>query len=174
MVAEPPRSPTAPDMSVGFRMLVNWIRRHPALSGAVAVCCLLLVLLVPVLQASGFCLAQNRYLSEQEYLDAAIGEAIKRNATTIAETRNGQLAFRTVPLPRYTEVASFKDENPNCCSFIPTNSGDESPFVSTLDKMLGRAARTVLVTLTLADQPQDAARKVSMRFVVTNCGSAWR
>jgi len=132
-----------------------------------------LAALVPTLELSGYCFEQQRFLTDREFLNAAIGEAIERDAVTVARSQQRQVKIESVPLPRYSSMEEFVAKNPQCCKFAPHNAGDESPLVTFGDRVFGRAARTVLVAYPLSLSDRSAAT-ASLRIVVTNCGYARR
>jgi hypothetical protein len=162
-----------PNVARGMRIALLWIRRHPILSSGLFGCAAALAALVPTLEFSGYCFDQQRFLTDREFLNAAVREAIGRDAVTVALSQGRQLKIDSVPLPRYSSVEEFVEKNPQCCKFTPHNAGDESPLVTFGSRVSGRAARTVVVAypLNLPDRPAATA---SLRIVVTNCGYARR
>lgn len=125
---------------------------------------------------SGLCVSQGRYLSDQEYFDAAISEIIQRPSAQLRTSGPAGVTFRSVDVVRYESAATFRRDNPHCCEIVPHNVGDQGPYVSFSERIFGKAAAIVSVryALNYVDESGDRKGIVNAeRYAVTNCGRAW-
>lgn len=77
-----------------------------------------------VLNYSGFCFKELRYLSDDEKIQRVIAEINKgifiTGAGTITNPAIGEVGAIREPIP-YESVEVFLKENPDCCTLIPKN-----------------------------------------------------
>jgi hypothetical protein len=62
---------------------------------------------------SGFCWAEKRWLSDEERIDLAIAEVIKRKTAYLERGIGGAKEYELIP---YASIEEFKQKNPDCCS----------------------------------------------------------
>jgi hypothetical protein len=101
----------------------------------------LVVTLLLVLIWNGFCLLDLRFLSDREFIDAAVRDVL--TSTAIIETPTGGFAQFVPEEPRvpYGSLAEFHRLNPNCCKIVP-----HDPFwVGFWHRVTGLAAKSVHV-----------------------------
>jgi hypothetical protein len=108
----------------------------------VVVIILLPLLLAGGLSFSGFCFGQQRFLSDQEFIDAAIRELVSSRVVWQPVIEG---TFRpSVSGISYASESEFIAENPGCCSIVGINyPRDSGPQFTILDQVLGKAAKLV-------------------------------
>jgi hypothetical protein len=119
----------------------------------------LLIVFVPAawwsgMNYAGYCHRENRFLSDQEFIDIAVELALQRYPFTVPiyENVNGEKRMVDIRMPansiRYANTEEFWRENPNCCALV-----DEVPAeklsIGKLDRLLGSVATFVVVKLKL-------------------------
>jgi len=124
----------------------------------------------PALSYNGFCFSQKRFLSDTEFIDAAIAEIIRlRTHNVIA---GGGL--KSVNVIRYENIAEFRRLNPDCCTIVRHNS--EVKYVEFDDQVFGRAAKSVSLTYALNHLDEYEHRKSARstaEVVIGNCGGVF-
>ena len=136
-----------------------------ALAGAI----LAFLLAWPALSFGGFCFAQKRFLADAEFFEVAIAQ-INGLARHPVDVPGGYKHVRPVP---YRDMAAFRASNPDCCKFVPHNSGIEVGHVSFLDRLLGYAASSVHLAYMLNYVDDDGRRRsvaTAAQMVIGNCG----
>ena len=125
---------------------------------------------------NGFCFSQRRFLSHEEYFRAAVEQIVGRGTEQLISSSPAGVEFRSVTVHPFGSVDDFLKKNPNCCSVVPHNTGDNGPYTSFVERLFGQAARVVsiayLVNYVDAIRQPKTERKTE-QFAVTNCGRAW-
>jgi hypothetical protein len=123
------------------------------------------VLLLPY---TGFCLFEFRFLSDNEFIDAAIRHVL--TSVAVIETPDGEYA-QFVPKERvgYGSLEDFHRLNPNCCKIVP----HDRRWISLRHELCGQAAKSVHVTY-MVRYVNDSGGISNMEAVgqraVSNCG----
>jgi len=156
----------------------RWAHTHISRTALLAILAFCVAAPIGILSFSysGLCVTEGRYLSDQEYFDAAISEIIQRPSAQLRTSGPAGVTFRSVDVVRYESAATFRRDNPHCCEIVPHNVGDQGPYVSFSERILGKAAAIVSVSYALDYVDQSGDRKSVMnaeRYAVTNCGRAW-
>jgi hypothetical protein len=115
---------------------------------------------------------EARILGDEDYFRAAIQEVISDPVGGVVVNVAGGIIFKEVRTQRYANPNELLSENPNCCRFVPANSGDGGAEVSLLDRICG--VRTVEVSYDKR-YLEDDVKKVSRtnaKVAVTSCGTA--
>jgi hypothetical protein len=136
----------------------------------IAVVCLGITL--SVASNNGLCVLEASILGDEDYFRAAIHEVINDPVGGVAVNVAGGSIFKEVRTQRYANPDELLSENPNCCRFVPANSGDGGPEVSLLDRICG--VRTVEVSYDkryLEDDVKKTSR-TNAKVAVTSCGTA--
>ena len=135
----------------------------------IAVACLGIAL--SVASNNGLCVLEARILDDEDYFRAAIHEVINDPVGGVVLNVPGGSIFKEVRLGAMpTQTNPQRD--PNCCRFVPANSGDGGPEVSLLDRICG--VRTVEVSYDkryLEDDVKKTSR-TNAKVAVTGCGTA--
>ena len=136
-------------------------------------CVVASVLAWPILSFSGFCFAQKRFMSDDEYVAAAIRQIMRQPLQAIVIRGAEEVGYKYVhPIP-YRDVADFRAANPDCCQFVGHNSGLQDGHVYVWDQLQGRAARSVYLKYTinyLDDQGQRQSALLEAELAIGNCG----
>lgn len=157
----------------------HWMKADSVRRGALTFLVALLLLIptsIATLSSSGFCFRQGRFLSDTEYIDAAIARENSLKSQVIREARPSTINFRSVPAVPYESVSEFRRQNPACCALVPHNLGDDAPYVSLFEQLVGDAAKTVSLTYTMNYRGDDGRQQsvvVTTKYLVTACGHAW-
>jgi hypothetical protein len=170
-VGRKPERPFAPPASTKFRSGgTKWLLA----AGAVAVA---MLLLISTLSYRGFCFRHERFLSDQEYFDAAINQIIQRDNEQLVSSNQSGTAFNSVHVLKYASTDEFQRQNPQCCKIVSHNVGDSGPYTSFSQRLFGYAARIVSITYLVRYTDETGGQKSALKteqFAVTNCGRAWR
>jgi len=136
------------------------------------------------LNVSGFCVKENRFVSEKEKIDAAVQYVIRRypraDNRVIAEIGDGY-ETRTIvhsglknPI-RYENIEEFYRLNPNCCSL--SRRGRKGMVERDIwDVATGKISDFVRIELLLRYRNDDGSLrsfKHTLFPAVSNCGHAW-
>src|SRR5689334_17669062 len=104
---------------------------------------LLLLVAAGALSASGFCFGQRRFLSDREFIDAAVQEVMKGRGAYSLSSADGKTRTEISGTP-YISKDEFNRENPDCCSVVAIDHPrDNGPQFTMLDRVLGKAAKLV-------------------------------
>jgi hypothetical protein len=122
---------------------------------------LTVVILLGIMVASGFCLTQFRYISDEEKIQIAITYLLKENRETVANDKD-----RAVVYP-YQDVNALLASKPSICNASASLRGD----MDWLDKIQGHLAS--YVTLEFMAVYNGEPKKVRRVVAITNCGEAW-
>jgi hypothetical protein len=156
----------------------RWTQTHIGRTGLLVIltACVAATIGILSFSYSGLCVSQGRFLSDQEYFDAAISGIIQRPSAQLRMSGTAGVTFRSVEVVRYESAATFRRDNPHCCEIVPHNVGDQGPYVSISERIFGKAAAIVSVSYALNYVDEGGDRKSVMnaeRYAVTNCGRAW-
>jgi hypothetical protein len=124
-----------------------------------------------LLSNAGLCVPEGRFLSEKDYFKGAIEVVIRDPVDGVGEEVAGGVIYKLVHSQRYSDADEFLKENPNCCKFIPANSGDGGAEIAILDRLSG--ARAVEVSYDkryVSETGQQKTSRVRAPVVVTSCG----
>jgi hypothetical protein len=136
-------------------------------------CIVASVLVWPILSLSGFCFTQKRFMSTDEYFDAAIRQIMSQQLQPIVTRGPEGVGYKYVhPIP-YRDVSDFRASNPDCCEFGSLNGGLQDGYVYFWDQIQGRAARSVHLKYTvnyLDDQGRRRSAQLEAQLVIGNCG----
>lgn len=131
---------------------------------------------------AGYCHAQNRFLTDQEKIDAGIQFALNRYPPSIRVTQtdmvNGvkkQITVLRVPEHpvKYQDVAEFKAMNPDCCNLsMRTGEGGRPSFI---ERIFGYVSTYVLVLYKVRywENGEVKLGDSGMAVAVKNCGKPW-
>jgi hypothetical protein len=134
------------------------------------------ILIFLSLSFHGLCLADMRFHSDAEDIDAAIDQVLVLKSYTIRSAQPGRLEFKLVKTTPYTTRTHFKEANPECCKIVPHNTGDRGPYTNLTQRLFGYAAKVASLTYKLNyvdDDGQPKQALVTTQYAVTNCGRAW-
>lgn len=136
------------------------------LLGAAAVVGLVVLVIIPALNLSGFCLSQGRFLTEPEIIEIGAREHFRRYPPASYGT------FASVVRPiAYRSFNDFMSRNPECCSVTPTARDGGEP--SLFHRLMGRFAGFVRIEYSLEDDVPEAPETNVVWVAVTNCGVPW-
>lgn len=132
---------------------------------------------------AGYCHAQNRFLTDQEKIDAGIQYALNRYPPSIRSTRievvNGikkQVTVLKVPEHpvKYRDVAEFKTMNPNCC-YLAKVVGEDGLRHPWIDRVSGYFADFAIMSYKIRymEDGQEKYAAGGMSVSIANCGRAW-
>jgi hypothetical protein len=142
--------------------------RKPKLSlpGAMAVVGLVVFVITRVLNLSGFCLSQGRFLTEREIIEIGASDYLRRYLPLNYEK------FEPTDRPvAFTSIDDFMSKNPDCCSVTPTGRDDGEPPL--FHRLSGRFAGFARIEYKLDEAvPGEPERRV-VWVAVTNCGLPW-
>jgi hypothetical protein len=120
----------------------------------------------------GVCISEGKVLSDQDYFKGAINSVIHDPVDGVIEDFPGASISKLVHSQRYSSPEEFLHENPNCCKFVPANSGDGGPGISILDRL--RGVSTVQVSYAKRYTDESGAAKstgVMAKVAVRSCGN---
>jgi len=162
-------SKTLPRVALMRGILNLRIIYQSKLGRGIVVSTLVLAFGVPIVAATlnynGYCFAENRFLSNTEFIDFALRVALMPGGIRLAKN------YQANPSPSLSDARSFRDAHPDCCTFEKHNSGDLGPYVSFSQRVFGRAAKIVRVSIPSTSDP-SAAGSIT-QYAVENCGRAW-
>jgi hypothetical protein len=124
-----------------------------------------------VLSNIGVCFPEGKILSDKDYFKGAIHVVIHDPVDGVVEDAPGAIVFKQVHSQKYSDAEEFLSANPNCCKFVPANSGDGGPEISILDML--RGTRTVEVSYDKRYFDENNVRKssrVNGKVAVSSCG----
>jgi hypothetical protein len=124
-----------------------------------------------VLSNIGVCFPEGKILSDKDYFKGAANVVIHDPVDGVVEDAPGAIIFKQVHSQTYSNAEEFLNENPNCCKFVPANSGDGGPEISVLDML--RGTRTVEVSYDKRYFDANNVRKSSradVKVAVSSCG----
>ncbi len=76
------------------------------------------------LNYSGFCIAEGRYLSDEEKIEKVINSNLIPYSEYIFDVNNLK---KSNPIERYKNVQEFLEKNPNCCFMDIKQAADAGP-----------------------------------------------
>ncbi len=119
---------------------------------------LVALLVVLVLNATGFCWKQLRYLSDEELIVTAIlYTAGSSGAKDVASTEE--------------QAEAYYRSNPDCCSFIAWN--DQLQSSPLINRLIGRAVFGIEVVLPVSESADGGTHYNSFQFIGC-CGKRLR
>lgn len=124
----------------------------------------------------GYCISERRFLSDQEFFEAAVTRIIERPTAQLVLSKPSSTTFKSVNVIKYENPESFHEKNPDCCRVVGHNIGDEGPYTSFSQRVFGYAAKIVSITYQIKYIDESGAEKSvskTEQFAVTNCGRAW-
>ncbi|MBN8957830.1 MAG: hypothetical protein J0H17_14855 [Rhizobiales bacterium] len=125
------------------------------------------------LSYSGYCFAEHRYLSDDEFMNAAMREAGSTKFIQGTSHKDGRLFIRTITLVPYPDIAKFKATNPNCCAFVSFDDyADNVRSTSFWDQVAGLTARAVRARFQMFPEDDATPFLTTKYFMLTNCGRA--
>jgi hypothetical protein len=125
-----------------------------------------MLVILPALNYSGFCLSERRYLTEREVIDIGVREHFQKYPPA------AYADFSKVVRPiDYASVGDFMVRNPKCCSVTETSREGVTPGL--IDRLVGRFAGFVRIEYKLEDNVPGAPDKNVVWVAVTNCGKPW-
>jgi hypothetical protein len=125
------------------------------------------------LSYTGYCFKEERYLSDQEKIDAVITEALMTYPPVLEERDDvGRLTlFRPKNWIPYKDVNEFKRLNPNCCQL--TTRGDEGYKITFSERLFGDVSTLVHIRYLVRyrdDQGSLVEAPIEYSPAVSNCG----
>ncbi len=129
------------------------------------------------LNYAGYCLDQNKFLSDEEKIRIAVG-FVQSHSSVVIERHEGNQniaeSFKAVP---YKNFSDFMDKNPNCCAFKddPHRPRPDGILPASINwgKFLGRSAANVFVNYKAQYVDKNGAIKSTpqyRRVNIQNCG----
>ena len=121
------------------------------------------------LSYSGFCLERFGYLSDSEFIDAAIDEVMKTRSHVFEEPGGGFMTFGIQRQLPYKDREEFRRLNPDCCRIVPR--GPDS--VTLTHRLWGQAAKSVHVRYKVNyfnDNGILIKLEAVARRAISNCG----
>lgn len=124
------------------------------------------------LSYSGFCFTEFRWLSADDFIDAAIEDVMRGGMHIIETPTGGYVTFA----PKQNEVRyvgrdEFRRLNPNCCKIVP----HDPVWISFRHRLFGRAAKSVLIryTVNYINEYGTVSRMDAVaQRAISNCGHA--
>ncbi|HBT87318.1 hypothetical protein [Desulfobacter sp.] len=108
------------------------------------------LLIIGILNYSGFCFKKLHYLSDNEKIRMAIAAINKKETKTFFNTKLTPFKYR-ISIP-YHDVDSFLSKNPDCCSVVPyagfESVTDEPVPPSFFERICGRYNSAVRIQYT--------------------------
>lgn len=166
----------SPKLLVSLKCLAKWTRSRKHKVALLFISAIGVVFSVGTLSYQGFCFRRLRFLSQQEYFDAAIKQVIESSSAQLVIKRGAMTEFISVKTRPYESVSQFYQMNPDCCRIVAHNTGDKGPYTTFTQRLFGYAAVVVSVSYVLnyVDQGGDfRSADNSMQAAVTNCGNVW-
>jgi hypothetical protein len=169
------RQPALPRLIAGWRTFRQLPRTR---LGAVIFTALIgIVVAVPsgllLLSHQGLCFQQGRFLSQEEFIAAAIQRAANSRRFIRVTSVPGAVNFEPMKVIPYSDEIEFRRHNPDCCKIVPHESG---PVPTFMERLSGAAAAVVAVTYQvnfLDESGRPQSEVVTSVYVVSNCGRAW-
>jgi hypothetical protein len=125
-----------------------------------------------VLSNIGVCISEGKVLSDQDYFKGAIYSVIHDPVDGVVEYVPGAVISKLVHSQRYSGPDEFLNEFPDCCKFVPANSGDGGPEISLLDRLRGVQTVEVSYDKRYADESgAPRSTRVTGKVAVTSCGN---
>jgi hypothetical protein len=120
----------------------------------------------------GVCISEGKFLSDQDYFKGAIDSVIHDPVDGVIEDFPGGSISKSVHSQRYSSPKEFLNENPDCCKFVPANSGDGGPEISILDRLRGVQTVEVSYDKRYADESgAPRSTRVMGKVAVSSCGN---
>lgn len=124
-----------------------------------------------ILSNAGLCVSEGQFLSHKDYFKGAIDIVIRDPVDGVGEEVAGGTVYKLVRSQRYSDADEFLKENPNCCKFIPANSGDGGAEISILDRLSGvRAVEVSYDKRYISEGNLQKSSSVRAPVVVSSCG----
>ena len=122
---------------------------------------------IPALNYSGFCIAEGRYLTEQELIAIGVRYEFQSYPPRVYP---GFSAEVTKPIA-YASFEDFIAGNQNCCSLARTARENFSPGF--LDRVLGHFATFVRIEYRVEKDVPNVPKTYVSHVAITNCGHQW-
>ena len=120
----------------------------------------------------GFCFGKHRFLSDREFIDAAILDLSKEGGSHLVQAIDGKIRTEISGIP-YANKDEFNSDNPDCCNVVSFNlPRDNGPQFTLLDHVLGKAAKLVHVRYKnrWTENGLPKSQIVEGYIGLTNCG----
>ncbi len=147
--------------------MIGVMRKYPivfALSGLF----LIGIILPASLNYSGFCIAQGRYLSDDEKIRAVISYHNNRDTLPVGTHNYQQISYRS--------VEEFLAKNPNCCAVdpgVPVGIPPDSFF----NRVIGLDSNKPVIVnykmMYIDDHGIRSSQSIKFENVLTNCGKVF-
>jgi hypothetical protein len=159
----------------GLLIIGRWLQTRAGVTTLTALLTLGMLALgaIGALSYRGYCIAQHRYLSDDEYIAAAIDAAMKSETFVRRRQVGDRLSFTSFKVIPHTNVTEFHEGNPGCCRIINPVNAERTPHF--WDRVWGTWARTVELDLNLRYVDEHGTRQVEPQTWtarLTNCGLA--
>jgi hypothetical protein len=121
------------------------------------------------LSYSGFCIKKLGWLSDDEVINAAIGDVLTASAYVTETPTGGYLPFQPKKEVRYRSRDEFRRLNPDCCKIV----SHDRFTVGFWDQLFGWAAKSVSLTYTVQFFDENgnlSSQTVVSQRTVGNCG----
>jgi hypothetical protein len=122
---------------------------------------------IPVLNYSGFCLSEGRYLTERELIDIGARDEFRFYPP---HSYPGFTPEVRKPIA-YRSFEDFVSRNPGCCSL--TRLGRKGHAPTLLHRLLGHFATFVRVEYRVEEDVPDAPKTTVSYIAITNCDHPW-
>jgi hypothetical protein len=136
--------------------------------GAGIAASILAILGMPLaLNYSGLCLAEGRYLAEQELIGIGLRSEFQSYPPRVYPGFGAEV---TKPIA-YPSFEDFVSRNPNCCSLSRTAREEFSPAL--FHRLAGNFATFVRVQYRVEEAVPDVPETYISQIAITNCGHPW-
>ena len=126
---------------------------------------------------AGYCHADERFLSDEEKVRAAVTNLLKSYPPAVIETpiAPGLSSWDFPERPiAYRDVNEFMSLNPDCCKLKPTEAYTEGTKVSLFEKLTGTATSVVEASYLVHYRDRENVQhsiKTLEYLHITNCGA---
>lgn len=128
----------------------------------------------------GYCHAADKFLSNDEKINAAIEELLKKYPAAVVRTSmEPNVSSLSVPIKpvHYSNPNQFLSMNPNCCKVKPTSTYMEGGRLSLVQILTGTATNVVEINYLVRfkdEQDKPQAIKTTAYLHTNNCGAPGR
>lgn len=137
----------------------------------------IILLVVFMLNYSGFCFLKMRWLSKREKIEAVFNYYNTRKTLPAEIFRNGILTIKSYNHIQYSSFEDYIQKYPNCCVVNPGGGYDLAP-PSFIDRILGFNSGDVVVIgfeiRYLDKNNRIKTKKFTTENFISNCGKIYK
>ncbi|NEQ39499.1 MAG: hypothetical protein F6K40_25865 [Okeania sp. SIO3I5] len=130
-----------------------------------------LFMLYAGLNYSGFCLAQIRYLSDEDKFRKEFERFNQLDTTFIPERQNNENGGQRYKRIKYESFEQFMESNPDCCTVRP--SGIASLWLRITGVHSGEVTVMKYTVYYLDENGERRSRESKRQIILQNCGQRW-